>query len=448
MFQGTIPQDMRNILNQVVATWPVGDVYVACSGNFTVERVLAPAGHTMHGCDVSIYTSTLGAFLARQDFRLELKPQYLEHLPWMAEGMTDATRRTATLLLADQFAHAFSVEGPMKPSPYYARLVEGYRLQWPDLLAESVGKLEALELRLGSFHVGDAGPWLKTLPRECPAVSYPPFWGNGYEAMFRGLERLFDWDKPSYAEIDGEAMEGFLQDMTQRDHWTFGIPIIHEGYAEYLLGMALTTNRGVPIYVYASQGPTRVVIPRQKTEPVPVPRLMPGAKLIGETISLAPLSSGQFNSLRSQYMNAHIKPAGAALALGVLVDGLLVGCFAFAGDSGSAGADPSTIYLLSDFAVAPSDYKRLSKLVLYAAMSREAQLLAERLTRRRVRWLFTTAFTDNAVSMKYRGLFDLYRRKELAEDADTRYALNYQAKAGQWTLNEGLDAWLQKHSQN
>jgi len=455
VFQGTIPQDMRNILNQVVETWsprnasqPVGDIFVARSGNFAVERVLSERGHTMHGCDVNLYTCTLGSFLARQEFRLELKPQYRALIPWMAEGMKDATSRTATLLLADQFAHAFTAEGPLKPSPYYTRLVEGYRQQWGDLLHESTEKLDNLALRLDSFEVGDAGPWLAILPRECPVVSYPLFWGNGYETMFRGIERLFDWDKPVYKDIDGEAMETFLADLVNRDHWAFGLPIIHEDYKSYLRGLALTTNRGVPIYIYASHGPTRVVMPRQDTAPVPVPRLTPGRIVQGESISLVQLTGPQFNSLRSQYMNATLKPAGASLAFGVLVDGYLAGCFAFFGDTGSRASDPNTVYLLSDFAVAPTDYKRLSKLILHAALSRESQMLAERMTRRRVRWLFTTAFTDNPVSMKYRGLFKLYSRKELDGDPEHKFALNYQADAGQWTLQEGLDLWLKKHAQN
>ena len=118
----------------------------------------------------------------------------------------------------------------------------------------------------------------------------------------------------------------------------------------------------------------------------------------------------------------------------------------------SVSAFPDTsngIYLLSDFPVAGTDYPRLSKLVLYAALSKEAQALAQRSLSRRVKHAVTTAFTDNPVSMKYRGLFELIGRKELPRGSDPvkdhRYMLNYAAAMGAWTLDEGLAEWKAKH---
>ena len=52
--------------------------------------------------------------------------------------------------------------------------------------------------------------------------------------------------------------------------------------------------------------------------------------------------------------------------------------------------------------------------------------------------IFTTAFTSNPASMKYRGLFTVYNRKETS--------VNYEAKAGKWSLEEGLKWWLKKHA--
>ncbi len=100
-------------------------------------------------------------------------------------------------------------------------------------------------------------------------------------------------------------------------------------------------------------------------------------------------------------------------------------------------------YMLSDFPVAPTDYDRLAKLVLYAALSAESKALAEQVNRCRIDSLLTTAFTRNAVSMKYRGLFDLVSRKE---QADGRNMLNYAAPMGKWTSQEGLEEWKRRHS--
>jgi hypothetical protein len=116
------------------------------------------------------------------------------------------------------------------------------------------------------------------------------------------------------------------------------------------------------------------------------------------------------------------------------------------------------MYLLSDFPIAPTKYKRLAKLVLYAALSKESKMLAERLTNKRMKSLVTTAFSKNPVSMKYRGLFKLLNKKHLegCDEGETDmsklyynqgYQLNYGTAMGEWTLAEGLALWKQKHSQ-
>ncbi len=84
---------------------------------------------------------------------------------------------------------------------------------------------------------------------------------------------------------------------------------------------------------------------------------------------------------------------------------------------------------------------RLSKLVLYAVLSREGQLFIQQVLNRRIRTLLTTAFSEHPQSMKYRGLFKLVSRKP---QEDGRFQLNYEAPTGQWTLREGFETWLKK----
>lgn len=183
---------------------------------------------------------------------------------------------------------------------------------------------------------------------------------------------------------------------------------------------------------------------------------------MGNTIKLLPLKSENFRALRSQYMNPYIKPGSESASFGVVVDNKLIGVYAFSSaptlSNWSKHIETPTIYLLSDFPITPSKYKRLAKLVLYAALSKESKLLAERLTNRRCRSLVTTAFSKNPVSMKYRGLFKLLNKKRLPgvdeneTDMSKRYynegyQLNYGAPMGQWTLQEGLEIWKKKHSQ-
>lgn len=165
-------------------------------------------------------------------------------------------------------------------------------------------------------------------------------------------------------------------------------------------------------------------------------------------------------------MNINIRPGSATLAIGVVVDGYLIGVYAFSAAPSVAQWDKHietpTVYLLSDFPVEPTDYKHLAKLVLYAALSKESKRIAERITKKRAASLVTTAFSKNPESMKYRGLFKVLNRKhndslqkaDWAKDIDPAnayylqpYEINYGAPMGQWTLKEGLALWKKKHSQ-
>ena len=40
MFYGSVPAEAQAIMNKIVKTWEVSDVYVGCSGNFTLVRVV------------------------------------------------------------------------------------------------------------------------------------------------------------------------------------------------------------------------------------------------------------------------------------------------------------------------------------------------------------------------------------------------------------------------
>jgi hypothetical protein len=301
VFQGSIPQDVRNILFQAATTWTTDKVAVACSGNLTVERVLANAGRfAIQGCDVSIYSCALGAFFARKPFRLALRDPLRAEWGWLEQGLQTQAGGVATLMLCSQFSKGIDKAGALKRNAYYERLIAGYQRQWPELLERTVRRLESVPLHLTDFHIGDATPWLESLPSDVAVISYPPFFAKGYAVMWRGLDTLFDWDAPAYEEIFEEQRRRFVAALMNRDHWILGSSQRLDDHADKLRGVAQTTLRGVPIFMYTSGGPTRVVTPRQKVMPVLLPRLSHGQQ-IGERMALVPLEAPQFQAVRSQY---------------------------------------------------------------------------------------------------------------------------------------------------
>ncbi len=421
-----------------------------------MERVLATHGRfAIHSNDITIYSCAIGAYYANRPLDFTINPRILPAVPWLPDFFKTPADQLASLMLFSHYPAIFDKEGNLREHSYYQRIFEGLQRQYPDLHAKTVRKLEALQMPLASFSGADAVDWINDLPEDAGFVSYPPFFGSeDYIGQYAKLEQLFDWKPPSYQSLSGERIQHLINRAMSREHWLFASNHLLEEYRPYLRGKAQTSNRGVPIYLYASRANTRVVAPHQAITPVHYPRLAP-RQPIGDTLSLHILTSGQFKALRSQYMNPFIRPGSETQAYAATVDGKLVGVFAVSTAPSPANySDLSSIYLLSDFPVFPTDYPRLSKLVLYAALSKEAQLLFERVARHRIRRAATTAFSENPVSMKYRGLFDLHSRKQSKpkEGFDpalnpyyNNYQLHYVADMGRWTLAEGLAIWKRKH---
>ncbi|MFD8379087.1 hypothetical protein ACFV2X_11200 [Streptomyces sp. NPDC059679] len=434
MFQGTIPGPMRAIVRETAGGWPRGPVYIPCCGNFTIERSLAGMGFALHSSDVSIYTTAIGRWLTRHPVGIQLGEGSAEHLGWLADSMDDGVGTVATLMLGTRFLASVGREGL-----WHERVVRSYREQWQVKHAETVQRLSGTDVELASYQVEDVRSWLQRVPRDAPVCSFPPFYGGGYEKLYEPLNEHFVWDAPEYEPLSDADVVDVLGAITDRPYWLTASNHDVPDLRRYLRGVIKATPRSAPFYVYASAAPTRIVSPRQQIEPVKAPRLRRGEELDGP-LSLALLKPGQFNALRSRYLNPRIAPGAANLAVAVK-DGIgrVLGVFAMAPSSYT----PDEAYLLSDFAVAPTDYPRLSKLIVLAATSSEARLLCQRAFSRRIRAVSTTAFSNNPVSMKYRGLLRLTKRGPSNEDG-WQFQLQYQGSMGEHTLSDALEKWAKR----
>jgi hypothetical protein len=402
---------------------------VACSGNFTVERILAQAElENTHGCDISLYSCLVGAHLAGDPFRLEIKD---EEFAWLRDYLDDEPHKgpktIATLLLCSN-----ALQFAKRDRRYERRMWAAYRAEWDSLHRATMAKVAtALEgMHLRSFAAEDAVTWVARAPDDAVVISFPPTYDSGYERLYKHIDAVFDWDAPTY-EVFTEQRFGMLQAaIVNRDEWVLSRDRPEEALAPYQVALIQMQPRAKPTWIYAGTGNRHVFSPHQQLEPVPVRRL---EEAIGpdDRIELIKLTVRQLNTLRSEYLDPSIAPAAPQMALGVLVGGKLAGCAAFSSPTFSGGF--CDVYMMTDLAIRPTVNKRLSKLVLAAVVSHEARALLEMLVNRRVQVIGTTAFTKKAVSMKYRGLFKEYSRK--------KDSINYVANAGRWSLEEALVWW-------
>ncbi|MFF1967090.1 hypothetical protein ACFVW5_26375 [Streptomyces sp. NPDC058232] len=446
MFHGSIPAPLRSIIYEHAGTWPGKDIYVGCSGNFTIERVLSSrfgAERRVHGNDITAYSCALGWYLAGEPLEYTLREEYEDSLGWLHPYLEDRTDLLATLMLGTRFLQYVGKEGP-----YYRRMMDATQDQWPRMHEKTATKLRGLETTLGSFFAGDVRDYLDQAPADAPVVLFPPFYSGDYTSQFAPIDSAFAWPEPEFGELDETGKERIIEQVQDRPNWVLGLHIERPELRDQLAGVVQTANRGLPIYVYAADGPRRIVRPRQPIETIPMPKIGKDEEL-GDRMSLHILTGGQFAAIRSQFMSKTILPGSPLIACGVAVDGKLIGAFAYLPPK----FDPNTAYLMSDFPVSWTRYRRLAKLIVMAASTKEAQLLIQRSLSKRITGWATTAFTDRPNSAKYgRGIpgVKLQKRSEPGDAGDGihRYQLQYGGPLGGYDLAEALDLWKTKHGKD
>jgi hypothetical protein len=438
MFQGTTPADVQKIFHEIVSGWSCKDIYIGCSGNFTIERVLHETGRfNLHSNDVSIYSGFLGSWLAGAPYPIRLTDEYADKLSWLKPYLETPEDALATVLLCTTYLTSYE-----RTNAFYRRMTQGYERQWPELHKKTLEKVKGFKPRIASYSSMDVQKFAADAPEDQGFICFPPFYKSGYEVMWKKMQTVFQWEEPPYEVFDDAGVTTLFEQIRSKKFWIIANNKFRPEMAEYYRAKVKPTNRGADNFIYSGNGPARLVTPHQNLEPIPLPRLLRG-DTIGDHMGVYVLKEPQFATLRSQYMNAHIAPGTPALSLCIAVDGRIVGGIAFKRDDieGFPG-----MFLLSDFAVGPTDYPKLSKLVVAAVLSKEVKLLAERTLGKRVIDYYTAVFSNNPNSMKYRGLFEKTSSKP-CKDGPFAYQLQYRGDAGRWTLDEALALRKQKYGE-
>jgi len=431
VFIGAINRYMRAVLEQVAREeWQGLPVYVARSGNFTVERILSRVGvGPLHSNDVSIYSCALGWYLAGERVAFRVRdPEFAWLEPYLEPGVSTV----ATLLLAGEM---FRQTGA-GDNAFAKRIRQAYRLQWPNLHKRTVERVKAAtgHVSLASFTAGDCRDFLAEADRDAVCVSFPPTYRGGYERMFKWLNAVFEWPQPEYRLFDPKKdLEDFVRLVQSFREWLVSCDHEQPYLADHHLATVQTTPRARPVYMYASSKIRRLACPHVSVKPLPWP---PRYDEVVWPLEIRRIDAPMMNVLRSQYLARHIATADAPRNYAVLSGGRLIGAFSFS--LPRFNAEPGWLYLMSDFAVRPSPHRRLSKLILACVVSKGVQADLEQWRCSRIRTIMTTAFTNHPVSMKYRGIFKVYNRGE--------GFVNYVGPAGRWTLEEGYQWWLRRHS--
>lgn len=206
MFYGSVPAEAQAIMNKIVKEWDVSDIYVGCSGNFTLEKFIGPLGKfRLHSNDVTMYSQCLGAYFLRERVPLELSEEGEKQFPWLADYMKTDVDRISTMLLCSRIV-AYTDKGD---NPYYKMMLEESIRQFPAMHEKTVQKVSGNTLTIASYYNGDAMDFVKEAPADAGFISFPPFKkaGKAFVKDFAKLEKMFKFTPPEYGFFDEELLK-------------------------------------------------------------------------------------------------------------------------------------------------------------------------------------------------------------------------------------------------
>jgi len=426
-FIGSINAETRRWLGNNGQAFDGREVWVGCSGAFTVEQILsryAPKAK-IRGNDVSLYSSVLGAYLAGQPFNLAVRE---EKFGWLEPYLGDVEAKAATVMVLFEVLKYEKADNLFKQR-HWAHYLNNFE----SFHQATVAKLQERkkEVRLEAYTSKDIFDLLDEMPEDAVAIAFLPTYAGGYERMFKRLEEIFDWDRPSYGLIDAERKAAILEKMKQRDF----LFLDDKEWPELSLVAAVRKARMKPVYVYSNMEALRRGVLRQQrhAEFVPFTRLSDDDVITKESqLTLVPTSNRVVNYYRDVYLSKGVGvPADGEVPLVAAVDGKVFGFLIYSRMQG--GGD---VYLLADFVVNSGRYRRLAKLLLLVTQTREVRRLLEEKFLLEIPKCRTMVFTDKPVSMKYRGLYQLVRRDP--------GKLVYETDMGILDLSEVIPLWLKK----
>ena len=432
-FTGSLNTEARKVVSEIVNGWNAEKFYIGCSGNYTVEQLIQQKDAEIYSNDIALYSVAIGRYLTGQSLDVALLG---DELAFMQAYISTPLDLIATLMLCTQY---FQFEG--KATPYHERMANHYRQHFPELHAATVEKNKPLldSIKIKDFQACDVLDFARSAPDEAAFICYPPTYRGGYEKLYKRINQAFVWAWPKYRVFDGDSFYELISIARKKNYWCIIKDAQIEDLKDYLCAIVSTSDRAKPVYVYASPNKRTILdISSKKLSPFRVERL--NKNKIAWPICFEKINKEQLDLLRDEYLNKNIAQGKAGLNIVLYASGYVFGACSFTLNADfNTRDDAAPVYLVADFAVSGTQYKRLSKLVLATVCSTEMKSFLEGYFCMNVPAVKTAVFSQKAVSMKYRGIFELRTRKA--------GQLNYVGQLGKWTLKEGFEWWMKNHSQ-
>ncbi|NTV60605.1 MAG: hypothetical protein HGA77_04780 [Chlorobiaceae bacterium] len=437
MFTGSVPQEARTLFQGLIQSIGKRDFFIGCSGNFSVDKVIAQLGCNVHSNDVSLYTKLVADILLETDTELKVVNPDLKTV---FSGWVDSRFKKLAMVM---FA--------MKLSKFAARKNDYERIFYDAYLEDALGyydrtvkKLEAgaLDFRIKSFYFGDFLAFLKKKQGLGIGVSFPPTYKAGYEKIYRFVEESFEYERASYEVYDPKRSEEVFGALLREDENIFCGDQYFESLQDCVVGKIMLGPGKHPLFVYSSvQTPKKFYYERQAAEVKNTVSVLPydyeftpATKITAQVVPTALITY-----FKHFFMGSKVDySAGGDFGIIFFADSKAFGFSAFSKQLSTM----THCYLHSDF-VCRADTPRLSKLLIQLLKTNEVRRIIARKMAHYFDGLKTTVYTDKPVSMKYRGVFSLDRR----DKGKLMYSCLFSEKGLDDVYGEWLTKTVKRHEQ-
>ena len=212
-FIGSINDKLRKFFYTHAGVLEGRDVFIGCSGNFTVEQIISRRckNAIIHSNDVSMYTSVLGHHITGQRLPLIV---INEELLWMQQYINQGGDYAAACLSLALSMFKFE----KRNNTFAERMWQTYLINFESMLEKTVEKVrKAVEhIRCDEYTMIDVHDYYPQ--PDGVSIGFLPTYVGGYEKLFQRLDESIQWDKPAYDMLTTERREATIEKMAQGDY--------------------------------------------------------------------------------------------------------------------------------------------------------------------------------------------------------------------------------------
>ena len=439
MFTGTLPPEARLVLQVMMSHVQCKDTYVACSGNYNIDKLMSAMGYRVHSNDVSLYSKLIADIVLGMDTTpLTCTDEEMNVL--FSQWEKHPYKKLAMVM----YVMAISGFLPRK-NLYQEEMCQAYIEQHKTFYKSTIKKLSkgALDFKIADFYYGDFVDFLKTKRGTGGiGIAFPPTYKGGYEKMYAKVEEIFEYERAQYEIFDPKTACEVFRELLETDRNIIMVDEEKPELNDFLTAKIRIGNGKHPIYAYSSiekESRKYYIEKAGKSLTTKYAIVPPDYEFTENTkISCEIVSKEDVNYWKDFFMATKVNyTLGGDLAMIFFADGKAFGFISFSLRN-STESDDNSLYSLADFVVTSNTTKRLSKLLIMLEISHDVQLLIARRTSEWFERVKTHVWTQSPVSMKYRGVFKLTRRDP--------GKLTYMGEFGDESIKDIYKKWLTKHN--